>query len=96
MPHHEAYVFDMANKDQLKGDEKYEVQMEHFFAISKDTRNSDFVMDYTVIPIGSVSRAHCHINSALSQYFIMGEGYYLCGFNKEVLFPSRRLHLCSP
>lgn len=83
MPHHEAYVFDMANKDQLKGDEKYEVQMEHFFAISKDTCNSDFVMDYTVIPVGSVSRAHCHINSALGQYFIKGEGYYLCGFNTE-------------
>lgn len=82
MAKHEAVIIDMA-KQAVAGDEKYEVQMEHFFAISKETCGSDFVMDYCVIPVGNISRAHYHINSALGQYFIKGEGYYICGYGTE-------------
>ena len=79
MPHHEAYIVSMYD-EKVKGDEQYEVQMEHFFAISRETCGSDFVVDYCVIPVGSISRAHVHINSALGQYFIKGEGYYIIGY----------------
>lgn len=82
MPKHNAFLFDMAQKE-VQGDEKYEVQMEHFFAISEKTCGSSFVMDYCVIPVGNISRAHYHINSALAQYFIKGEGYYTCGWGTE-------------
>ncbi len=83
MAHHEAFVFDMT-KDQVgQGDEQYEVQMSHFFAISEKSCGSSFVMDYCVIPVGRISRAHYHINSALGQYFIKGEGYYICGYGTE-------------
>ncbi|MDD4573580.1 MAG: cupin domain-containing protein [Sphaerochaeta sp.] len=82
MPKHEAYLVDMT-VDKFEGDEQYEVQMSHFFAISKETCDSDFVMDYCVIPEGRISRAHYHIHSALGQYFIKGEGYYICGYGTE-------------
>ena len=82
MPHHTAYTVSMYD-EKVKGNEQYEVQMEHFFAISRETCGSDFVVDYCVIPVGSVSRAHVHINSALGQYFIKGEGYYIIGYGTE-------------
>ena len=82
MPKHLATIIDMAEKT-VKGDEKYEVQMEHFFAIGEATVGSSFTMDYCVIPTGNISRAHYHINSALAQYFIKGEGYYICGWGTE-------------
>lgn len=81
MPKHEATIIDMTQK-QVQGDEQYEVQMEHFFAIGENC-GSEFTMDYCVIPVGSISRAHYHINSALGQYFIKGEGYYICGWGTE-------------
>ncbi|MGN1164627.1 MAG: hypothetical protein ACI4S4_07490, partial [Candidatus Ornithospirochaeta sp.] len=83
MPRHTAFIADMYDTANVKGDEQYEVQMEHFFAISEKTCGSSFVMDYCVIPVGNVSRAHVHINTALGQYFIKGEGYYIIGYGTE-------------